>query len=182
MGLQPAEERGAEAGLMRAALGGRDRVAIGPSKSVFTRGPGDRPFHRAVTRTLGAPDEHVVGHGSRLADLGREIVAQAAGKTKHRRLGHLAFAGDRRVAFPANLHAREEVGLGSGRGEDPLRAQARPGAEDLRIAVEAHHRAAAIMDLAEILQRSERLSAGVALAIEPARPAPPRPRAHPTAR
>ena len=50
--LEAAQQRGAQAGFMRAAVRRRDGVAVGIEEAVGVGGPGDRPFDRAVAAGL----------------------------------------------------------------------------------------------------------------------------------
>ena len=60
--LQSAQQGGAQAGLVRAPVRGRDRVAIGMDETVRPREPRDRPFDGAVLALLLDPSgEGLVG-------------------------------------------------------------------------------------------------------------------------
>ena len=88
--LQAAQQRGAQAGFMRAAIGRRDRVAIGLQEAVGVGGPGDRPFDRAVTAGLAdAAGENVGMHQRRAFEVGGEIILQAVGEMERGLLRHV---------------------------------------------------------------------------------------------
>ena len=64
--LEAAQQRRAQAGFMRAAVGRRNGVAIGVEKTVGVGGPGHRPLRRAVRAGLaGAAGEDVGMHQRR---------------------------------------------------------------------------------------------------------------------
>ena len=71
--------------LVRAALGGRDGVAVGVEEAVLVGDPADRPFDRAVPAVLvDAAGEDVLGDARLPVDAGREVVGQAAGEVEAR--------------------------------------------------------------------------------------------------
>ena len=83
--LQGAQQRGAQARLVRAAVGRRDRVAIGMDEAVLGGEPGDRPFDRAVlARLLDLAGEDLIDDERLALDVGGEIVLEAAGKVEDR--------------------------------------------------------------------------------------------------
>src|SRR5262249_5490900 len=55
-------------------------------------------------------------------------------------------------AAPADLDAAKQIGLGARHAEQPLRLEGRFAAENIGVRLEAHAGAAAIVDLAEILE------------------------------
>ena len=64
--LEAAEQRGAQAGLVGAAVRRRNGVAVGVEEAVGVRGPGHRPLHRAMRAGLaGAAGEDVRMHQRR---------------------------------------------------------------------------------------------------------------------
>src|SRR5690242_16276797 len=77
-------QRRAKPGLVRAAVWGRDGVAIILLAAVGIERPGDRPFGAAlalagfVRREVLAPGEGLVGDGGALAQLLGEMVGKAA--------------------------------------------------------------------------------------------------------
>ena len=76
MVLETAQQGGAEARFMRAAVGRRDRVAIRMNEPVSAREPGDRPFDRAVlARLVDSAGEDLVGYEFLTLDVGGEIVS-----------------------------------------------------------------------------------------------------------
>ena len=160
VGAEPLQDGGPEARLMRAAFGGGDGVAVAVQKPVAGGGPVDRPFDgTGEVVFLGERDaarEGAVGVGGGLFQLVREIVGKAPGEVEdglHRRVA----VGDR--GFPADLDAREEIGLGP---RHPHQAVGLEGerAEDLRIGVEGDGGAAAVGGGAHLLQRALRDAAG----------------------
>ncbi len=73
--LERACKRGAQARFVRAAFGGRDRVAVGVEKAVAVGKPGDRPFDAAVlARLCDMAGERFRRHGRRAFGLGGEKV------------------------------------------------------------------------------------------------------------
>ena len=150
--LQSAQQRGAQAGLVRAAVRGRDRVAIGMDEAVrrprATRSP-IRPSRACPSFSILA-DEGLVGDQRLALDIGGEVVLEAAGKVEHRLGRDLVWVGDqRRRAAPADLDAAEQIGLRARHLEDARRIEAGVLAEDLRVGPEAHLGAAPVRRLAD---------------------------------
>ena len=125
--LEAAQQRGAQARFVSAAVRRRDGVAVGMDEAVLDGGPGDRPFDRAVLAVLlDLAGEGLVDDQFLPLDVGGEIVLQAAGKMEGRLGGDLAFGVDERGrAAPANFHAAEQIGLGARHLEQPRRVEAR---------------------------------------------------------
>ena len=71
-----------------------------------------------------------------------------------------------RVAMPADFDAAEEIRLGARHLEQAQRIEFCLGAENFRVRLEAHLGAAAVVDLAELLQAGLRLSARVGLTVK----------------
>ena len=83
--LQPAQQRGAQARFVRAAVRRRDGVAIGMDEAVLAGEPGDRPFDRAMlARFLDLAGEGLVDDQLLALDVGGEIILQAAREVKRR--------------------------------------------------------------------------------------------------
>ena len=166
--LERAQQRDAQARLVGAAVRRRDRVAIGMDEAVVVREPRDGPFDRAVPARLldlageGRLDDRVLA-----LDVAGQIVAQAAGEAEHRlgRDGGILLQ-QRRVALPADFDAAEEIGLRARHAEQARRLEVRARAEDLRVGLEAHPRAAPVVDAAHVLELRDRQAALEALQIE----------------
>ena len=88
IGAQAAEQGGAQPLFVRAALGGRNGVAVGLEEAVGEV-PADRPFDRAVrARLAGLAREDVVDDALLALDARREEIAQAAGEVEARLVGN----------------------------------------------------------------------------------------------
>jgi hypothetical protein len=148
VGAHALEDRGPEPGLVRAALGRGDRVAVGLDEAVAGGRPGDRPFDGAgdgeLLLEIDAAGEGGVGVGGRAAQGLGQVVRQAAGEVERRLGGRLAVVEG---GFPADLDPREEVGLGADHLEQ-ARGLETVGAEDLLVGVEGGAGAAAVRDRA----------------------------------
>ena len=165
IGLEAAGQRGAEAGLVGAAVAGRNRVAVGADEALAGE-PGDRPFRRAVAADLvgaAGKDRH---HSLFAAEFGGEEFRQAAGEVEAGLLRNVLAGDEVRRARPADLDAAEEIGLGARHGEQALGPEGNVLAEDLRVGLEADARAAAVVDIADFLQPALGRAAREDLAIE----------------
>ena len=168
MVAQAPQQRHAHAALMRAALRRRDRVAIGGGKSVLDSAqPGDGPFQRAVAAgLLHLAGEDLIGNELLARDLGGKIILEPVGILEHRLGGH-AVAGELGRTVPANLDTAEKIGFRARHAQQPRGRKRRAmGAENLRIRLEAHLRAAPVMHLADSLERRHRMAALEDLAIQ----------------
>ena len=161
--LQAAHQGAAEARLVRAALGRRHGVAVGADEAFLVARPPHRPFDlaagRAVGLALGLAGEGLRHDGGALADLRRHVVLQAAREVERFLLGdRIAFGQQALGAFPADLDATEQVGLGA---RHAIEALGHEGllAEDLRIGMEGHRRAAPVGGGAGRLQLGRGLAA-----------------------
>src|SRR5579883_1125040 len=163
IGLEAARQRGAQARLMRPALGGRHGVAVEGGEALLILGPGDRPFDAAALLKLLLAEEGAGGEGGAGLQGRREIVGEAAGEMKPLLLWDALGQRQLRVAPPADLDAAEEIGLGAGEAVERRRLEMRVGAEDLRVRVEADRGAAPVLDGALILELRRRLAAAVLL-------------------
>ena len=135
---QALRQRRAEAVLVRAALAGRNGVAVGAAEAVVVGDPGDGPLDRAVLAfLLDVAGEDLLGDQRLAGDLGEEIVLEAAREMEHR-LGGRVVLDERRIAAPADLDAAEEIGLRARHLEEARRLEVRALAEDLLVGVEAH--------------------------------------------
>ena len=184
--LQAAHQGAAEARFVRAAFGRRHGVAVGADEAFLVGRPPHRPFDLAAGRAVGlAPGlagEGLRHHGRPLADLRGQVVLQAAREVERFLLGdRAALRQQRLVAFPADLDAAEQVGLGA---RHAIEALGHEGllAEDLRIGMERHRRAAPVGGGAGRLQLGRRLAAREASASRPGDRARPRRPARRTAR
>jgi hypothetical protein len=110
--LQPAQERGAQAGFVSAAIGSRDRVAIRLQEAIGVGSPGDCPLDGAVAAGLAdIAGEDVRMHQRGAGQIAGEIIFQAVGEMEYSLLRHVVVAGEHLVAVPANLDAAEKIGL-----------------------------------------------------------------------
>ena len=148
---QAAQERDAQAVLVRTAFRRRNRVAVGGGEAVLGRHPGDRPFERAVAAGLrDLAGEHLVGDEFLSLDVAGEIVLQPVREAEARLGRNGVGAGEkRRRAAPADLDAAEEIGLRARHLEQAPRLEVRVLAEDLRIGLEAHLGAAPVQHAAD---------------------------------
>ena len=153
---------------MRAAVGGRDRVAIGMHEAVLEAEPAQRPFDGAVLAgLLHFADERGVDHRLLALDVGGEIILQAAGEVEHGLGRHFAVGvQQRRRRAPADFDAAEQIRLGARHPEQPRRIEFRGGAENLGVGLEAHLRAAPVGRAADHFELGHRLAALEALAIK----------------
>ncbi len=151
---QPLGERGAQALFVRAAIGGGHGVAIPAGRAVGPQGPGNRPLHAALRHTfvvLGKvliAGEEVGGDAFAAADLFLEMIGQAAGELEHSLLRNIV-ACQRLGAFPADFHAREQIGLRARQLEQALGAELAL-AEDLRVGNERDRGAAPVGGIADL--------------------------------
>ena len=152
MVLQTAQKGGAQPCLMRAAVGGGDRVAIGMDEAVVLHEPGDRPFERAMPARLLDPAGKALFDDEGFAlDILGEIVLKAAGKVEGGLGWNFASGIEQfRVAMPAYLDAAEEIGFGARHAEQPGRLELRALAENLLIRLESHLGAAPVRDAADL--------------------------------
>ena len=160
-------QRGAQAGLMGAAVGGRDGVAvIAFDAALAPQRPGDRPFGRAlVVGEVLAAGEGRGGDAFAVAELLGEMVGEAAGELEDGGFGDVV-AGERRVAAPADLDPGEQIGLGARELVEPRRVERRVGAEDVGVGDEADGGAAAVGGGADFLERRGGEALGEGLAVE----------------
>ena len=145
--LEAAQQRTAEARLVRATFGGRHGVAIGADEAFLVRRPPYGPFHLAAGGAIGlAPrlaGKWLRHDGRPRADLGRQVILQAAGETERLLGGDRAALGQqRRLAPPADLDAAEQIGLGPRHAIETL-GDEELLAEDLLVRMERDGRAAA---------------------------------------
>src|SRR5262249_23482434 len=144
--LEAAQERAAQTGLVGAAVGRRDGVAIGGEKTVGVGGPGHCPLGGAMAPGLArAAGEDIKGNEGGVAELGTEIVAQACGEMERGLLRYILDAAQKLLgARPPDLDAAKQVSLRARHLEDALRLEMRLRAEDLRVGAEAHPGAAPV--------------------------------------
>ena len=166
--LQPAGERGAQAGFVGAAVGRRDGVAIGIEEAVGVDGPGDRPLRRAVRAGLAGAAGKNVGHQRGAGERFGQIILEPVGEMKRRLFRHAVDAAQQlRRARPADFDAAEQVRLRARHLEDAFGLEMRLGAENLRVGPEAYFRPAPVRRLAGFLQFALRLAALEGHAVEP---------------
>src|SRR5215471_3163276 len=166
--LEPAGDYRTQARLVRAALRGRDGVAIGGDKSVSVCEPSDRPFGGAMRALLVRLARKNVGvDEGGTVDGGSEILRQPPREMKGF-LGGDAFGAlqQLRRARPTDLDATEKICLRARHLEDTLRLEPSVGTENLRIRLESNRRAAAVCDPTQRLKLALRLSALKHLAVE----------------
>ena len=100
-------------------------------------------------------------------DGGGEIILQAAGEMKTVLGGNIVDALQQfRRTFPADFDAAEQIGLRARHLEQALRLEGCFRAEDIGVRLEADARAAAVVDLAEVLELALGMAALKAHAIE----------------
>ena len=165
---QAAQQRDAQAVLVRAAFGRRHRVAVRGREPVLVRHPGDRPFQRAVAAGLGdLAGEDLVGDQLLALDVVEQVVLQAVRELEGRFRRNVVDALDqRRRAFPADLDAAEQIGLGARHLEQAAGLEMGVLAEDLVIGLEAHLGAAPVEHAAHGLELALRQAAGEDLPVE----------------
>ena len=159
---------GAQALLMGAALGRRDRVAVGRRETVIATEPGHSPFNGAMTSfLLDAAGKDLIRHAVlALEALGKEIL-QPAGEVKHGLLRRLLILDEGGIAGPADLDAAEKVGLGPRHLVEACRQEGGVAlAEYLIVRKEGNLGAAPARDLAEVLDRAGGLAAPELLSVE----------------
>ena len=166
--LEAAQKRGAQAHLVGAAFRRRDGVAIRVQEAVVIGDPGDGPFDRAVAAfLLGLAGEDVGVNEGVALDFAAEIFAQAVFEVEGFLLRNVVDALQQRlVARPADLDAAEQIGLRLGHGEDALRLELGALAEDFRVGLQLHARAAPLHALLHQLDVGLRHAALVDLAVE----------------
>ena len=159
--LQAAQQRAAHARFMRAAVLRRHGVAIGGQKTIGIGGPCHRPFAGAVgADASGFAGEDIRMHQGVGMNRGGEVVLQSADEVKLVLGRHIVDALEQgRVAVPANLDAAEQIGFGARHLEQALRLEGSLGAENLGVRLEPDTRAAAVVDLAEVLELALRVAA-----------------------
>ncbi len=153
-------QRGAEALLVRAAIGGRDGVAIPAIGPVGPQRPGHRPFDPALLRArkILRPGEEFGGDAFAVAELFGEVIGEAAGELEHC-FGRDLVAGERGRTLPADFDPGKQIGLRARELEQPRGFELRILAEDFGIGHEADRGAAPVGGAAELLQSAGRQSA-----------------------
>ena len=126
-------------------------------------GPGDRPLHTAAFRKVDLPDKRP-GRQHRVAvEARREEIAEPAGEMKLRLGWDALRTRHGRVAAPANFEAAEQVCLGPRHAVERRRPEAEL-AENFRVGMEAHRRAAPVVHRPAVPQARLRYSPAIALA------------------
>ena len=168
VGLQAAQQAGAQSRFMAAAFRRRHGVAIGVEETVFVERPGDRPFDAAVfVGKLGLADEGLRRQGLALFQGGREEVLQAVGKVDVVLLRRgVAFFQQALVAGPADFDTAVEIGLGARHAVEARRTELRLLAEDRRVGMKGNGGAAPVLHRLAFAQLAGRLALAVALLVE----------------
>ena len=166
--LQAAQQRRAQTGLVGAAVGRRDGVAVGVDEAVGVGGPGDRPFGGAVAAGLaGRAGEDFRMHQRGAGQVIGEIVLEAVGEMEVGLLRNVVEALQQLLgAVPADFDAAEQIRFGARHLEQALRPERGLGPEDLRVGLEAHLGAAPVGRAADLDQLALRLAALEGHAIE----------------
>src|SRR5262249_758927 len=154
---QASRERRAQARLVRTALRGRDRVAIGVEEAVLVGHPAHRPLDGAVLAlALDRAREQVLGHPGLAVDGRGQILLEPAWKVEDGP-GRRLVRDEGGVKAPADLHSAEEVGLGPRHAEETRRLEGGAAlAKDLLVRLEANLGAAPILHRPEFLELSGR--------------------------
>ena len=161
---QALDQGGAEALFVAAALGRRHRIDVGMDEALFVRRPGDRPFDPALAVERRGAGEGRAGKAGAIAQRLLKIVADAAGKADGLLLRQAAFGRQSlRRAAPADLDPADQVGLGPGHPVQRRRAERHAVAEDFRVGMEAHRRAAPVVARAGLVEPAARRAPAVAL-------------------
>ena len=151
---------------MRAAVGGRDGVAVGGDEAVGVaeadRRPGDGPFQRAGFALALYTSGEDGGDGLQFAHALGQGVGQAAGEVQ-RRLGGRLVGDALRRAGPANLDAAEQIGLGPRHAEQARGLEGRADAENLLVRLEPDQ-GALLLRGADLLDRRLHMAAAEGLA------------------
>ena len=138
MGAQRLRQRVAQALFVRAALRRGDGVAIGMQERLGFRRPGDRPFDRALAvAVFGAAGE--AARRDRRAPCRFRRVRKSSrppGKFSVSSAGIVVRLDQRRIAFPADFDAAEQIGLRARHAVELRRREMRVLAENLRIGLE----------------------------------------------
>ena len=101
----------------------------------------------------GFPGEDVGMHQGVGMHGGGEIILQAAGEVEGVLGGHILDTLQQfRIAVPADFDAAEQIGFRARHLEQPLWLERGFGAEDLGVGLETDLGAAAVVDLAEVLE------------------------------
>ena len=158
--LEAAQQRGAHAGLVGAAVRRRHGVAVGVEEAVGVGGPGHRPLRAAVLADLArhAAEDFGIDQRRVLERLG-QIILQPFLEMERGLLRHVGAFDQLLGAGPADLDAAEQIGLRARHLEHALGLELRLGSENLRIGMEAHRGAAPVRRLAGVLQLALRLAA-----------------------
>ena len=159
---------------MRTAIGRGDGVAIGMDEAVrlvvIRAEPGGAPAHSpfdiavaAIVLALDAAGKHLVGDGRLSIDERGEIIGKARFEMEDR-FGRRVVADARGRAAPADFNPAEEIGLRARHLQKPRRPERRLRAENFRIGMELHRRAAFVVRGAGVEQFGGRMALGIALA------------------
>ena len=163
---QAAGQGAPQAGLVGAALGRRDGVAIAVElrlRLLLAR-PGDRPFHPAgVVAEIRLSDEGGGDQKLLLAGQGLEIVSEAARKSNGLGQWHGGVAGKFWGDAPANLDPLEEVGARPRHPIENRRIETGIGTKNRQIRRKFDKGTLLAAHRLKLLQRSLRLTARIVL-------------------
>jgi len=169
IGAQTLGEGVAQALLVGAALGRGHGVTVGVEEAVLVVvRPRHRPFHLPhVVGQRRRSGEEAARQQRTLLQHGGEEIAEAVGEVQRVLGGNVvAVVDEQRVALPANLHAAEQIGLGTGHAVQRARLQAGAVAEDFRVGMEQHGGAAPVLHRAHLGDRAQRRATAEFLAIQ----------------
>ena len=163
MRLEPPHQRVAQPGLMGAAFGGGDGVAIGVAEAVLlVLGPHHGPLDAAAIGEIDLAEKRPRRQQVALGEARREEIAEPAREMQPRLHRHALGARQRRVAAPADLDAAEQIGLGVRDPVEERRTERRVG-ENLGVGMKAQRRAPPVLHRPAILDRTQGQPAAVAL-------------------
>ena len=159
VGAQRFGQRVAQALFVRAALRRRNGVAIGMHERIDLRRPCHGPFRPRLCRR-GFPCGRKTARCVTVrvvADFAVEEIEQPPGNFSVSSAGRFAF-DQRRIAFPADLDAAKQIGLGPRHAIKLRGREMRVLAENLRVGIERHDGAAPV-HRADVLQLADGLAA-----------------------
>src|SRR3546814_663505 len=134
----PLGQRAPKAGFMRAAIRRGNGVAVKAGRSLAIKGPGDRPFDRALPiGQIPTTGEELRRHAFPRPDLFLQMIGKAAGELEDGACGRVV-ADQFRRALPADFDAPEKIGLRPGETVEPGWPEMGGGTENLREIGRAH--------------------------------------------
>src|SRR5262245_16160321 len=121
--------------------------------------PGKRPFNGTFSVAVLDLSEEGACNGFCAAERSAQEVEQSPGEFEDVFGRELPFRlQKRRIAFPANFHAAEEIGFRTRHSVQGARREMR-AAENLGVGLEAYDRAAAVRRLTQILELARSMTA-----------------------